>query len=119
MPITIIIDPDIKILSDILTTAVEGGTGYWAQCSDYEWSDENPETTQVRLHEIEADHAEYTVGHLVTIDSIAEGLSRMAADKRYPQFAKMVTQALVEKDYDAEVADIAVQYAIFGEMVYA
>ena len=118
MPITVIIDPDIKILSDILITAVEGGTGYWAQCSDYEWSDEHPETTQVRLHEVEADHAEFTLGHLVTTDSIAEGLSRMAADKKYPHFAKMVTQALVEEDYDAEVADVAVQYAIFGKLVY-
>jgi hypothetical protein len=72
--------------SDIITGAVEGGTGYWAQVSQYQY-DYNGETkrsvgeivgegTRAVLHEMDDDESGYKAeGHVITPDTIAHGFS--------------------------------------------
>lgn len=36
-----------EFLDDVITTALEGGIGYWAMAETYEWSDDGPTTATV------------------------------------------------------------------------
>lgn len=114
-----------EFLSDILITAVEGGTGYWAQASNYNHTP--AANAHVTLHEFEEDDNGVNPQHEVDLDTIEKGL------KLYLNWLLKVygewSMELISKqhevinndagEFDAEVADVIVQFAIFGEIKYA
>lgn len=107
----------IQFLADIICTAVEGGTGYWAQVSNYRWDCE-PELTTATLHDME-DGKTYPL----TIESIADGIAKVIDPefKVRSDIEQYVYHANRENDggdIDAEIADIIVQAHIFGKIVY-
>ena len=93
-----------QFLSDIIITAVEGGTNYWAYAAGYEWSDDDPSTTQVYLADME-EVLEYEQEHgmvpdpkkgepwnHVTIETVARAFgilekAHMGIDERYKEEA--------------------------------
>lgn len=95
-------------LSDIITTAVEGGIGYWAIVRNYHWSmdDSTPTTVEVR-EQCEA------VWHTVDTTVIARGLEVCAA--KYP---RVFASWLRDRIGDAGTADVILQCGLFGEAVY-
>jgi hypothetical protein len=117
-----------KLYAGILTTAVEGGTGYWAQVSDYKWDCE-PADTVVTLYPLDDDEDGYIdEGIVITVDTIAKGFQLlfkqvMAGEVKNEYFVRFVIDTNAGKwnevDYDAAVADVIVQLALFnGEVVY-
>lgn len=122
-----------QFLADIITTAIEGGTGYWATVYRYKWDDLPPaevhawivdnETvgTQPAPPAYEAWLSEHA--RVINVELIARGISRIASG-RVP-VALSLQQAIVvgNRDVDAgmidaDCADVIVQAGLFGEIVY-
>lgn len=123
-------DPRTQMFSDVIITAVEGGTGYWAVADKYRWSDDDSYPATVTL--IEQDSAggfdslnrEPIGAYPVTVHGIAAAMYRIAFDPTIGvsnSIQRSVTVALVHTDYadlDADAADAIVQVLIFGDLVY-
>lgn len=134
-----------QFLADIIVGAVEGGCSYWARSVAYRWSDEAPATTRVLLIDMEQEEEFYgevnaleaelgrkvklaeadalTGASLVTIDTVAKGLGKIKRNevKLNSTLKKEILLGDSENDggyIDADGADVIVQAAIFGEVVY-
>ena len=111
----------VEFLSDIITTAVEGGIGYWAEILTYKWVDRPSAVARVREWEA-ADDGPRKEGEL-NINTIARGIGRiMKPDfKIRADLKKLIAGASATNDggdIDVEGADCIVQAAMFGELVY-
>ena len=102
-------------VDDLLCSAFEGGITYW--CGRAEVMGEWPEGatyahetltrgSRIILHDMEAGD---TCG--LTLDKFLSGITQAAA------LRGMSVERFVD-DHDAETADLAVQFAVFGEVVY-
>jgi len=113
------------LLNGIFTTALEGGIGYWSAAERYHWSVNGKGETEARdfiavIHETEEDDSEALV---IDKGIIAAGI-RLATERGH--YNAYVTKALAdinarkydEVDYDADVADIIVQWGLFDEVRY-
>lgn len=113
-----------QMAADVLSTAVEGGTNYWAAVSKIE-RDEAGEYLSVSYHEMNDDCDGYKE------DGVKVDLAMVKAAMRKIAFedvkhvgagmkarAKQLVFASDEADYDASDADIIVQVAVLGEVVY-
>ena len=113
-----------KLIEDILCTAFEGGITYWADnvsCEDNKdmkevsgWKHEYLTKTKKKdaamyIHTVEGGKVK------ITKSLILEALQQMG-DPRY-KCTKALSRIL-EETYDADDADIVVQTACFGEVVY-
>ena len=122
-----------EFLNDIVTTAVEGGTGYWAYTSGYKWGDGQP--TVATLTEIEAGMPGETKPRTMVLDAdaVARGIGRIVKRTMpvvgmngnpgglHPSYVKLIAGASAINDggdIDAELADIIAQAAMFNEIVY-
>lgn len=112
-----------QFLADIITTAVEGGTGYWAAVSGYKWS-EGAATTRATLHELNDDETAFDgETYKLTIDEIATGIRRITTGEISvnDRIRKAIAQANRENDagnLDADDADVITQAALLGEIRY-
>jgi hypothetical protein len=124
-----------EFLSDIITTALEGGVGYWSVATAYEWFDPTtsggtatpgPNGTAnayATIHETEGDDA---IGPplLVDVDAIARALGIMRKGTPEGWNAQDVARCLAASaandagDIDAGDADCIVQVAVLGSVVY-
>lgn len=114
-----------QFLKDVLITAVEGGINYWSAVSDYD-----PDAGTVKVHEYEPDEGETDqwgyaeVGVTVDLDSIAKGIGVLNGKGEawrtgyWAEFWRANRTNGEDGDYDAEIADVIVQTALFGEVVY-
>lgn len=111
-----------QTLRDLLCTAVEGGSNYWASFKSLECT-EDGDYIRVRVLE----RASHTDGPRriveVTAEDLAIGIERLgaaAADKGntegFPTAGKHFADAL--DDHDAMTADVVLQMTVFGEVVY-
>lgn len=113
-----------QFLNDVICTAVEGGIGYWSQVSNYRWGDEI-ETT-VRVHELDDDGTPDAIGVPITPAKVEEAIALiLTKDSQYdyihPRVRSQIFAASVENDagdIDADLADIIIQVAMFGKIVY-
>ena len=115
-----------EFLADIITTAIEGGTGYWALVHEYKWSERPPSEVYAVISEDEeqiGSEAEAPGYHRIDIDVIAKGIGRIREDA-FPINSHLKAEILLADreneggDIDADSADAIVQAAIFGELVY-
>lgn len=126
-----------RFLSDIITTAVEGGISYWASVSDYHWWDPDLDGGTA-LHADGLPNAYVVVydgeltgkhGRLVTVDDIARALAVIRQGPirfldegdRAAIMANDRTNGDPAGDYediDANLADSIMQVAVMGEIVY-
>lgn len=91
-----------QYLMDVLTTAVEGGIGYWSAVRDM--ARNNDSTVKwVQLVDLE-DGGEF----MVTANIVLNGLQRALNDGL----------SIDLDDIDAEAADMIVQCGVFGKVVY-
>lgn len=125
-----------EIAGDILTTAVEGGTGYWAQVDKIKRT-EDLTVTSVCFHEMSEDPDSPDVygdnwngfylkeGVTVTLEDVKRAIRKLAGTEPVKYAGPTIRsecRGLIfdpeEVDYDADTADVIVQVAIFGEVVY-
>jgi hypothetical protein len=107
-----------QYLDDILITAVEGGIGYWSVGRKYVWSDDGP--TSVEIRQDDEDDAPW---HLVDRSAIRKGIELVLSGEMsvHESYADTLRKAEREKDagyIDAEIADMIVQAAVLGDIVY-
>lgn len=110
-----------RFLADIIISAVEGGTGYWAQVSVYRHDCPAAETAAT-LHEIEPEDPSEP-GRQLDTETIAAGIKAIVS----PGFSvRADLQAVIKTAdetndaslLDAEAADAIVQAGLFGALVY-
>jgi hypothetical protein len=103
----------LQDLNDILTTAVEGGIGYWADIKEYRW--ENVDETTVMIKENDQDSAEkpgWIAVKSTDLLPILPLISKHSGQAKGWNIAEIIDQC------DADIADIAVQLLVFGEVIY-
>lgn len=127
-------DERTGFLGNIITGAVEGGTGYWAQVSQYQYTmggelcvcvgRRDGDEACATFHEMEDDESGYKAeGVKVTLNMVA-GAVRKITDGDIGVHSAMfyaITRANRDNDagdIDADAADAIVQVAIFGKIVY-
>ena len=136
------IDVPHKLLCDIVTTAVEGGIGYWSECEWYRWTDptdESPNTTTVdaraKIRSIAGDvtvvKAGWPIPHgpgpwVVNWSTVENGLRRIVdRDSDFKHVSNAWRARVVSElfggdpDFDASDADMIVQIGLFGDVVFA
>ena len=117
----------IEFLSDCVITAVEGGTGYWAEVRNYKWS-RDEETGQMMGATVELRSeiprtSDPEPWFMVNLETIERGIIRLK-DKNFKINPNLLGLILAAErnddasDIDAEAADCIVQAALFGELVY-
>jgi coenzyme F420-reducing hydrogenase gamma subunit len=124
-----------QFLADVLTCAVEGGINYWASVSDYRWYDPTFEdgggtaehvdgvpNAYATVHETESDG---TVSGLIGVDQVATAIRDILNGKEGIRIndadVALIREANRDNDageIDAGIADMIVQVAMFGEVVY-
>jgi hypothetical protein len=122
-----------QFLSDVLTTAVEGGINYWAAVSDYKWyeGDFRAIPASVKVHEIDDDPADvsqpyFEVGVPITTKEIGAAIARIMNPNDEikhlnPYVRSLVFQASMENDagdIDTDIADTIMQIAVLGGVIY-
>lgn len=130
--VTIATSPREQMLNDLFTTGMEGGVGYWSQCSVYQWSDRTIEMNQINefvaiITDIEdEDEPEYRIDAEVIRTGIARfyehmrRLSQEGTANRYQwQAAKDMHHGKYDDlDFDADTADMVIQLGLLGEIRY-
>ena len=130
-----------KDAADVVITAVEGGTNYWAEVQEYNWStwyekDEArsnetysfervkdlPEDfvfVQIREDADRVDPERFSNTWIPLTREVIEKGVRLCFE-RYPQLITVDegSDGQVDFDVDASGADVIVQLAIFGEVIY-
>lgn len=114
-----------QALFDVFTTACEGGINYWVKFRTYHivvsqvpWV-EDLDGFRAEVIDIE-DGKEYVIDSKV----IARGIRKAYADRqRFSTYNQRAITALnfgkyEDADYDAETADIIVQFGLLGEVIY-
>lgn len=108
-----------QFAGDVLTTAVEGGCSYWASVRDV-IRDDSLTVISASFREAEDTSADRMK---ITLASIAEGIRRVLT----PGFSvrddlrALIAHAATENDasnIDAKAADVIVQAAAYGEIVF-
>lgn len=115
-----------EILRDLLVTAAEGGSNYWAEFTDVE-RDSDLYILKARVTDREADQPQTFT---VSPSSLAIGLQNLAtrmsekptkdsALGRFPSKAagRVLAEALTEQG-DSTTADAVLQMSLFGEVLY-
>ena len=128
--------------ADIVHGAIEGGTGYWAECRNYNWQDwyekdEERSTdtyTREKIKDLPDDYV------FVEIREDEDAIGEEVKDAKWFQITRGLLEkgvvALIENhphlihgashrgngdiefDFDATSCDVIFQYAVFGELVY-
>lgn len=119
-----------QALNDLFTTACEGGVNYWARFETYRWSNGDRVNPQ-QVNEFEArltaeDDDEEGKVYVVDAAVLRKGVRLAYKDYRGPNVSAYQKRALAdlqwgrwdELDYDADTADLVVQYGLFGKLVY-
>lgn len=110
----VIIDISEDLVKDVVITALEGGSNYWYNIAKHNIDGDlydglfNQKNAKMLITDIET--GEY-LGDL-TLEHLNAGLTLMARDHR-ESFS-----AIIGESYDANDADILLQLAVLGEVVY-
>lgn len=102
----------LESLNDLLITAIEQGTGYWAEIRNYRH--ENRDIVTVDIRENDQQSAENPGWHRISSLDLLNILPRL---REIGQHKGMTIPEILE-NHDAETADCAVQFVIFGSITY-
>ena len=112
-----------QFLTDVLTTAAEGGVNAWGQVSGYDW--ENPDPSLRGFDLADWCDGEHQGDYRVTLRILDRGVRAIARGGEelmlHPTNANNVTRAVAildAGDIDAEAADWVVQAGLWGEVRY-
>lgn len=128
-----------SMCEDILSTAYEGGIGYWARCLNHGYSEASPNYQWLALYEWEdfcndtglvgwqmdrslerGEHPDRLL--FVDYDVIALGVQRILSGEvgiRSDLYRQVMTvRSEDDMDIDSDAADCIVQAGLFAELVY-
>lgn len=110
--------PD-NLLNDLLVTAVEGGSNYWAE---FRTCERDAELNIVRVTVTEWEPSgDIAKSMIITPADLLRGLQATIAEgEKRSEFTNAVPCVIrcLTENYDANDADIILQHAMFGELVY-
>lgn len=111
-----------EFLDDVTITAIEGGISYWSTCHSYKWMDQ-PEVVAV-IQEWD-EYEDKAIGDRITVnrDLIRKGIKAIMDGEAgvSDRMTKIIAGANATNDgcdIDADAADVIIQAAVFGEIVY-
>lgn len=108
-------------LANILVTIVEGGSEYWADFREYEWTD-GAYYMMLGASVQMLDREEPESGWKdISLDTIALGLGAIKRSPEKVAASKGILEANRENEagnIDSNLADDIIQMALFGELVY-
>lgn len=103
--------------SNITVVAIEGGTNYWASVCSYNYA--NEKNVSVRVRDCEDPDEDWT---LINNDAIASALCMLKDGKvktgRGQKYWAKVYRTMAGAAVDASDADVIVQVACYGEIVF-
>ena len=109
-----------KDIDDIMSTALEGGINYWCDkvetigdCLGKYASEQIARGGILRLHDSEENKI-----YELTIDKLLNGIKLAYVGRHYSLYNWCNGRELDTCQIDAEIADVIVQFALFGEIVY-
>lgn len=97
-----------QFLQDIFVTALEGGSNYWLTVSDYCLDTYTANITDTETKTF--------VDRKIDVFTIKQGLEKLQEDSS--SWTKRILNNLHSEDYDAQDADIVLQYGLFGKLIY-
>lgn len=103
-----------ELLNDLLAGAIEGGSNYWAKFTGFTYSTTN-DISRVRVDEWDKSGAKQILTHVDTF-AIGEGLRRLS-EAEFATAGDHLGNAL-GGNWDAETADVVLQMAVFGDVIY-
>lgn len=112
-------------IDDIMCTALEGGITYWCEgaqsIEDSAWREEN---NVEWLHEVISRGGDIVLttiegDFILTLQSFYNGLQQLI-DESGEYYLEQTNDGYVleTSEIDADIADLIIQYAIFGKLVY-
>lgn len=113
-----------EFYDDVLITAVEGGIGYWAIAKNYKWSDDGPTTVDVAEQNDSYEESEWGDWVHVDREALVRAFSVLRSDKELALSASIrerILRAWRDADageIDSDDADIVVQVAVLGDVIY-
>ena len=125
--ITRTLEIPVGLLRDIIVTACEGGIGYWSQLEFYNGpaiSDGTLDLLRIRVVEYDGpDGSEFGEWMTLSLDKVAKGINTLLEKFPMSVAAKNIMGAVVgyeagNFDYDADDADMVIQCALLGDIVY-
>lgn len=120
-----LVAPRKEFLSDILLTAIEGGINYWAWQHARSWDEDYEILNAITISPMDEDGSE---GTQVTVDhaKLEEAIALIVGPQSEFEVRDDILQQIVlatrnndAGEIDAEAADVIVQAACFGEIVYS
>lgn len=127
-------DARANFLATVLTTAIEGGIGYWSSVEDYEWgypdlgcSNGEPLPAGAQSYAralIWEDESDDVTPLEVNVETIAKAFGKIREDRlnllKLGEARSRFLEADRENDGDLDAldADMIVQIGLFGEVVY-
>lgn len=129
--IVVPIEVDVQRLRDLLCSAIEGGSNYWAffrdalKTTDADWSYQSVEVCEQESHKDDGPGMRLRV----SAEDLANGLKRLGecalsgtmkgphGPIRFPAAGQHLANFLGEND-DAETADVVLQMTVFGTLIY-
>lgn len=129
--INISIELQDQFLRDVLCIAVWYGSGYWAGYKDVE-THQGPHIAEIQSCVVQefGDEEEMQSEHFVGLKQIARGIERLIgrefnSEESHAQCAVSYSAAMLKAavtndtgNVDAELADLVLQLACFGHIVY-
>lgn len=123
-----------EFLADIITTAIEGGIGYWSQCSQYQYVYDGEvrvhvgrrvgDGTRAVVHVVNEDESGYQEdGLTIDVETIERGLKLLREGDC--GVADRIRKCILLADHtndagylDSDDADVVVQAGLLGEVIY-
>jgi hypothetical protein len=132
LPTTLATTEREKALNTVFTTALEGGINYWSACSVYRWSvdvDGRQEEAKDFIAVITETEDEDEPEHVIDYHVVRRGANRLykhlidlgdeANQYHLRAMRDLARGNWDDLDFDADTADMVVQFGLFGELVYA
>ena len=123
-----------ELLHDVFTTALEGGIGYWSVATEYHWARPGATGTVSEAADLggfyaiieETEIDQPPIQHRIDAEVIRLGIRRAfdyaTQDRKLNDYQTTAVVGLFAgwdgADYDADTADIVVQFGLFGEIIY-
>jgi len=118
--------------ADIVHTAIEGGTNYWAECQNYNWQEwydaddkvkDLPDDyvfVEIREDDTLVDPERFSQQWMpITKHNLEKGVIMLIENMPHLIFGVSHRgDGDVEFDFDATSCDVIFQYAVFGEVIY-
>ncbi|CAB4165273.1 hypothetical protein UFOVP1537_15 [uncultured Caudovirales phage] len=120
----------VNLTHHILSTAIESGSRYWADFGTYEWSPRISEVgqdipfrvTPILVREWEVSEGDTRKMTRVSGEMIGQAIFDICEDPSMPEHWRTKMKELIDEpagaDYDAEDADVILQYVMFKDIVY-